>query len=70
MTQDQVRAMVLKAAKPFAKRHGSTGIYSWCKEKGVNRGHLSEFMSGERLPTTDILNALDLEWRIMPKLET
>lgn len=67
MTLDQVRNLLLrKAAKHTTGRKGA-GIYGWCKAHGVSRSHATEFVNGERLPTTDLLEALGLEWRVMRK---
>jgi hypothetical protein len=69
MTEDQVRAMVMEAIKPFAKGITHTGFTHWCRASGVKLSHASEFMNGKRSPTTDLLDALGLEYRIMPKDE-
>lgn len=66
MSEDDVRALVLaEARKCEDKPWRSTGVAKWCKLHNVNRGHVSEFMNGKRAPTSDLLNALGLEWRIM-----
>jgi hypothetical protein len=68
MTEDEVRALILtEAAKHEPKPWRSTGIGKWCKAKGINRAHVSEFMNGRRAPRLSILIALGLEWGIVPK---
>jgi hypothetical protein len=68
VTLDQIRALLMKRASKFkTKRVGSTGIPGWSKHHGVNKSHVSEFLNGKRLPGTSILNALNLEWRIVRK---
>ena len=59
MTPDEVREMVWKKAKPSWRE--------WCRVHRVSISHLSEFMNEKRGPTTDILSALQLEWRIVRK---
>lgn len=59
MTEDQVRALVDRKARPNRNQ--------WCEATGVRKSHLSEFMAGKRRPTTDVLNALGLEYRIVRK---
>lgn len=67
MTDDQVRDLIRKRAARHAKRKGSTGITAWARAKGVTKSHLSEFLAGKRSPTTDVLDALGLEYRIVRK---
>ena len=68
MSEDDVRQLLLKeAAAMEPKPWRSTGIGKWCTVNAVKRSHVSEFMNGKRLPTSDLLNALGLEWRIVPK---
>lgn len=67
MTLDQVRALLLARAAKFKIRARETHLGQWCKAHRVSKGHVSEFLNGKRLPTTDILNALGLEWRICRK---
>lgn len=67
MNEGEVRDLVRKRAARHAEREGSTGVTAWAKAKGVRKSHLSEFMTGKRAPTTDLLDALGLEWRIMRK---
>lgn len=61
MTIEQVQALLLR------KANKSGTVYAWCKENDVSRQRASEFLAGKRLPTTDILEALGLEWRVMRK---
>jgi hypothetical protein len=63
--ESAVRKMVLEAAKPFAHSEGSTGVTAWALRHNVAKGHLSSFLSGERGPCTDVLNALGLQWAIV-----
>jgi len=65
MSEDEVRELVRKRSARHVKRLRSTGVTAWGKAHGISKGHLSEFMTGKRAPTTDILNALNLEWRIV-----
>lgn len=68
MPLDDVRALLLKRASRFASaRRGSTGVAAWTRHHGVSKSHVSEFLMGKRLPTTDVLEALNLEWRICRK---
>jgi len=60
VTQEQVRALLLKRAARYAKRKGSSGVTGWCLAHGVSKGHASEFINNLRPPTTDILDALGL----------
>ena len=66
MTLDQVRNLLRKRIAPYRGKRG-IGLRPWCAAQGVNVSHASEFLDGRRLPTTDLLNALDLEWRVMRK---
>lgn len=65
MTEDQVRFLLQRRARSFAINRGSSGIRGWCEAKGVAYPHVSEFMNGKRSAATDLLNALNLEYRIM-----
>lgn len=67
MSLDEVRALLLRRAKKHIARKGSSGVTAWAKHHGVSKGHVSEFVAGKRLPTTAILDALGLEWRICRK---
>lgn len=68
MSIDDVRELLLaEARKCEPQPWRSTGIAKWCTKHGVNRGHVSEFMNGKRAPTSDVLEALGLEWRIESK---
>lgn len=60
MSEEQVRALLLKRAKRFAKRRGSTGVTAWCSHHGVTSTHVSEFLNGKRAPASDMLDALGL----------
>ncbi len=61
MTEEQVRAMLLKQAGRVPTRRNSTGVTAWCRKHGVTTGHVSEFLAGKRGPSTDLLDALGLE---------
>lgn len=69
ISADEVRTYVLEQARLCEDQPWrSTGIAKWCKKHGVSKPHTSEFLSGKRvLPTSDILDALGLEWRIERK---
>lgn len=67
MTDDAVRALLLKRAKRFAKYRGATGVIGWCHKHGVSRSHTNEFLNGKRGAATDLLDALGLEYRIVRK---
>jgi hypothetical protein len=67
MTLDQVRKMLIQRAKKYQVYRGTSGVCAWCSAHGVAKARASEFLSGKRLPTTDILDALGLEWRVMRK---
>lgn len=69
MTLDDVRALVLKEAEPFKGKREGRGIRKWCEAKGVSASHTFEFMNGDRLPCSDLLEALGLEWRIAVKVK-
>lgn len=68
MTLDDVRRMLLRRAARYAKNKGSTGVRAWCGLHGVTTSHAFEFINHIRNPTTDLLNALGLEWRVMRKI--
>lgn len=71
MTYDDVRLLVLQAAEPYkSSRARATGVTRWCAANGVSSKSLTSFMSGKIGPGTDLLNALDLEWRIVAKGDT
>jgi hypothetical protein len=60
MTEEQVRDLARRKAKPTLR--------AWCRKHGVSVSHLSEFLNGKRhRPTKDMLDALNLEWRIVRK---
>lgn len=69
MTLDDVRKLLLRKCRPFISGHGNsrTGIKPWCKAHCVNTSHASDFLNGNRNPTSDLLEALGLEWRVMRK---
>lgn len=67
MTLDQVRKMLRREAKKCQVYKNTSGVSAWCTANGVAKARASEFLAGKRLPTTDILNALGLEWRVMHK---
>ncbi|MGY3527236.1 hypothetical protein ACVISU_000004 [Bradyrhizobium sp. USDA 4452] len=67
MTMTEVRKLLLRRAKPFAKYRNSTGIKAWCAAHSVANSHACEFLNGQRNPTSDLLEALGLEWRVMRK---
>lgn len=67
MTEEDVRALITKRAAPYARKRGSTGEFGWAQHHGIIRSHLNEFMNGARGPSTSILDALGLEWRIVRK---
>jgi hypothetical protein len=67
MREEEVRDLILRRAARYANRKGSTGVTAWGKAHGVSRSHLSEFMAGKRGPTSDVLDTLNLEWRIVRK---
>ena len=67
MTLSQVRRMLIARAKKHQVYRNTTGVTAWCAAHSVSKARASEFLSGKRLPTTDILNALGLEWRVMRK---
>ena len=71
MTYDDVRLLVLQRAAPYkSARINATGVTRWCADHGVSSKTLTSFMSGKLGPGTDLLNALDLEWRIVAKDDT
>jgi len=67
LTLDQARKLLLREAKKCQVYANTTGVTAWCTANGVSKARASEFLAGKRLPTTDILNALGLEWRVMKK---
>lgn len=67
MTNEDVRKLLLRRAKPYRKYRGTTGVKPWCEAHGVHASHVSDFMTGNRNPAPDLLEALGLEWRIMRK---
>jgi hypothetical protein len=67
MRLDAVRALLLRRAKGQSRYKNATGVKAWCTANGVSNSHACEFLNGKRLPTSDLLEALGLEWRVMPK---
>lgn len=67
MTEDQVRALLLRRAKPFAVNKGTTGVRNWCEAHGVINTHVSDFLLGKRRAPNDLIEALGLEYRIVRK---
>jgi hypothetical protein len=68
MSEDRLREHIRKLANLYVTRKRSTGVTAWGRACGISRGHLSEFMSGRRGPSADLLAALGLEWRIVRAL--
>ena len=64
---EAVRKLLLRRAKGASRYKNATGVKAWCKAHGVANSHASEFLNGKRLPTSDLLEALGLEWRVMKK---
>ena len=71
MTLDDVREMVRERASEYrgtgARGPKGNGLRGWCEDNDVRIGHASEFLNGKRNPCSDLLDALGLEWRIVPK---
>ena len=67
MMLEAVRKLLLRRAKGASRYKNATGVKAWCKAHGVANSHASEFLNGKRLPTSDLLDALNLEWRVMKK---
>jgi hypothetical protein len=67
VTLDEVRKLLLRRAKGASRYRNATGVKAWCKVNGVANSHACEFLNGKRLPTSDLLEALGLEWRVMRK---
>lgn len=67
MSEDDVRALILRKAKPFARNKGTTGVTLWAVRHGLSKGHLSDFMNGNRGCDTKVLDVLGLEWTITRK---
>lgn len=65
MTEQAVRDLVLVRARRLARNRGSSGFTAWCLKHGVNKGHASDFMNGKKGPGSDLLKALNLEYRIV-----
>jgi hypothetical protein len=66
MTIDQVRDLVARAIEPYSKSERFSGLTRWCNEHGVCKSAASQFMSGKRGPSSDLLDALGLEWQLVP----
>lgn len=54
MTQDDVRALLVKRAGP-------RGMATWCKAHGVSQGFASDFIKGNKDAGKLMLDALGLE---------
>ena len=67
MSADDVRKLLLKRAAEY-RTHRGFGLRGWCAEHGVSPTHASEFLNGKRGPTSNLLEALGLEWRITRKV--
>lgn len=67
MTEEEVRSLVLRRARPFVDRAGSSGVRAWAAAHGLPTGHVSEFLNGKRGPALKLLDALGLEYRIVRK---
>lgn len=68
MKLDHVRRLLLRKCKSYVASDGrGFGLKPWCRAHGVAPTHASDFLSGKRLPATDLLEALGLEWRVMRK---
>lgn len=65
ITEADLRAMIIAAAKEHAPSLLRNGISQWCAANNVNRARVNEFINGKRLPTSDILRALGLRWAII-----
>jgi hypothetical protein len=66
MTLDEVRARLRKEYAPYAGVRG-VGIRAWCRQHGLANSHVSEFLSGKRWPSSELLEVLGLEWEIVEK---
>lgn len=63
--QDAVRRLLLERAKPFARQKNSAGLRVWGEAHDIPISRISEFMNSKRGPTTKLLAALGLEYRII-----
>lgn len=66
MTIDQVRDVLARAIEPYSKSGRFSGLTRWCNAHGVCKSAASQFMSGKRGPSSDLLEALGLEWQLVP----
>lgn len=66
MTIDQVRELLAQAIEPYSKSERFSGLTRWCNAHGVCKSAASQFMSGKRGPSSDLLDALGLEWQLVP----
>ena len=66
MTIDQLRDLVAHAIEPYSKSERFSGLTRWCNAHGVCKSAASQFMSGKRGPSSDLLDALGLEWQLVP----
>ena len=68
MTYDEIRARLLAEAAPYRiEGPQSNGVSIWCAKHGVNKSAASRFLHHKLGPGSDLLEALGLEWRIVPK---
>lgn len=68
MTLDDVRALLRAQMAEFIGTNVSgprgNGLRAWCEHHDVASGHVSEFLNGKRNPSTELLDALGLQWEI------
>jgi hypothetical protein len=62
-----LRAQIAEFQGTGARGTKGIGLRGWCEENNVASGHASEFLNGKRYPASDLLQALGLEWKIVPK---
>ncbi len=62
MGDEDVRVLLFKRAKRFAKNKGTTGVTPWCEAHGVLKSHVNEWLNGVKpSPPRAMLTALGLE---------
>lgn len=61
MTLNELRKFVLL-------EFNEVSIRRWCEERNVAHTHVIDFLHNRRNPPADLLDALNLEWRVMPKV--
>lgn len=62
MTENEVRILLRKAINDLG------GVRAWCRAADVRcNSHVSEFLTGKRSPSSEVLDALGLEYRIVSK---